>query len=51
MRLCKRLGNPLKLESIFGNLIENQKFTEQYAEMIDVIYANPNVSEQMKKMV
>ncbi|CAM4148880.1 mannitol dehydrogenase family protein [Zobellia nedashkovskayae] len=41
----------LKLESIFGNLIENQKFTEQYAEMIDVIYANPNVSEQMKKMV
>ncbi|CAM3576334.1 mannitol dehydrogenase family protein [Zobellia roscoffensis] len=41
----------LRLDSIFGNLIENQKFTEQYAKMIDIIYANPNVSEQMKQMV
>lgn len=41
----------LKLESIFGNLIQNKEFTSLYIEMIDTLYANPDIAAQMKKMI
>ena len=41
----------LKLKSLFGDLINNKKFTDLYSEMIDVIYTNPDISQQMKKMI
>ncbi len=41
----------LKLRSLFGDLINNKKFTDLYSEMIDAIYTNPDISQQMKKMI
>jgi len=41
----------LRLESIFGNLIRNDRFTALYTEMIDEIYRNPDISLPMQKIV
>ena len=41
----------LKLEDIFGNLINNQRFTTLYSEMIDAIYKDNDIAKEMKKIL
>lgn len=39
----------LRLEAIFGELIENQSFTDLYAKMVKRIYDDPNISRWMER--
>jgi mannitol 2-dehydrogenase len=41
----------LKLMPVFGDLIQNERFTKLYSEMIDAVYENPDISLQMKRIV
>ena len=41
----------LRLRSVFGDLVNNERFASAYAGMIDAVYANPDVSLQMKKII
>ena len=47
-------NNPLsflKLESIFGNLTNNERFTTLYSEMIEALYKDNDISKEMKKIL
>lgn len=57
-KLCKAANNTqtdplafIKLESIFGNLIENQRFTSLYIEMIQKIYKDTNIKKYMLEII
>lgn len=41
----------LKLESIFGDLIRDQRFTPSYSEMVQALYANPDISRKMRQLL
>jgi len=41
----------IRQESIFGNLIKNEKFTKLYTEAIQKIYEDANIKEYMKDMI
>jgi len=41
----------IRLESIFGNLFENSRFTEKYSELVLKIYRNPNISGYMTEII
>ncbi|QEG22666.1 mannitol dehydrogenase family protein [Mariniblastus fucicola] len=41
----------LKLKQVFGGLAQNHRFAEVYIEMIDALYANPDVSVLMRKLL
>jgi len=41
----------LKLEPVFGNIIHNEQFTALYTEMIQTLYENPDISQQMRKLL
>jgi mannitol 2-dehydrogenase len=41
----------LRLESLFGDLIENKRFAAQYAEMVGAVYANPDIARQMESVL
>jgi mannitol 2-dehydrogenase len=41
----------LKLENIFGDLAENERFTALYTEMVKAIYENPDIAKQMEKVL
>ena len=43
--------NFLKLEEIFGRLIENKQFTKRYAEMIQLIYDGQGIRKIMSGMI
>ena len=40
----------IKQESLFGNLINEDKFTSLYSDLVQKIYANPNIREIMKTL-
>lgn len=37
----------IRQESLFGDLIDNERFTKLYAEMVQKIYADPNITKYM----
>jgi mannitol 2-dehydrogenase len=41
----------LKLRAIFGDLIENKTFTDEYAKMVGILYENPDVSKPMQALL
>jgi len=41
----------LKLTPVFGDLIQNERFTKLYSEMIDTVYQNPDISLQMQRIL
>ncbi|NNK17888.1 MAG: mannitol dehydrogenase family protein [Maribacter sp.] len=41
----------IRQESLFGNLIENERFTTLYAEAVEKIYRNTNIKNYMKNMI
>lgn len=41
----------LKLTAVFGDLAQSKEFTDTYATMLDTLYANPNIAEQMQAML
>lgn len=41
----------LKLTPVFGDLLENERFTGVYSEMIDRLYGNPDVSVPMRTIL
>jgi mannitol 2-dehydrogenase len=41
----------LKLTSVFGDLIQNERFTKFYSEMIDAVYKDPDISLQMQRIL
>lgn len=41
----------LKLRSVFGDLVDNERFTTLYAGKIGAIYDDPDVSLQMRKIL
>ncbi len=41
----------IKLESLFGNLIQNERFTTCYVEMVQHIYKDGDIKKQMERML
>ncbi|MBM1108215.1 mannitol dehydrogenase family protein [Aurantibacter crassamenti] len=41
----------IKQESLFGELINNERFTKLYAEMVQKIYKDTNIKKHMKDMI
>jgi mannitol 2-dehydrogenase len=41
----------IRQESIFGNLVKNQRFTTLYASMINKIYEDQNIKKHMKNLL
>lgn len=41
----------LKLESIFGDLINKERFTTLYSEMIEAIYKDNDITKEMEKIL
>ncbi|GJM27720.1 MAG: mannitol 2-dehydrogenase [Cyclobacteriaceae bacterium] len=41
----------VRLESVFGKLINNERFTKLYAEMVQKIYMDANIKKYMKEMI
>jgi len=41
----------IRQESLFGNLIKNERFTKLYAEAIQKIYKDVNIKKHMKDMI
>ncbi|MGY8916285.1 MAG: mannitol dehydrogenase family protein [Flavobacteriales bacterium] len=41
----------IKLESLFGDLAKNDRFTELYATMVQKIYKDPNIKRYMQDMI
>ncbi|MDP0491144.1 MAG: mannitol dehydrogenase family protein [Verrucomicrobiota bacterium JB023] len=41
----------LKIESIFGDLVKNPVFTDEYVRMIDEITGNPDIARQMQTLL
>lgn len=41
----------LKLETIFGGLINNKRFTTLYSEMIDALYKENDITKEMEKIL
>ena len=41
----------LKLKTIFGKLADNEVFTEKYIRMVDAVYENPDIAQQMKAVL
>ncbi|NNK76485.1 MAG: mannitol dehydrogenase family protein, partial [Maribacter sp.] len=41
----------IRQESLFGNLIENERFTALYTEAVGKIYRNANIKNYMKNMI
>ncbi|MEP2240491.1 MAG: hypothetical protein ABJI22_19140, partial [Maribacter sp.] len=40
----------IRQETLFGNLINEDKFSNLYSDLVQKIYANPNVKEIMKAL-
>lgn len=41
----------LKLKPVFGDLIEQEAFTATYSRMVDALYKNPDIAQQMQAML
>ena len=41
----------IRLESIFGNLIEDARFTNKYSEFVTKIYEDTNIKNHMKEII
>ncbi|MDA8596662.1 mannitol dehydrogenase family protein [Flavobacteriaceae bacterium] len=41
----------IRLESLFGDLIKNEKFTKMYTEVVQKIYKDTNIKKHMKEMI
>ncbi len=41
----------LKLESVFGNLAQEKAFTEKYIPMVEALYENPDIAQQMQALL
>ncbi|GHC62754.1 mannitol dehydrogenase family protein [Roseibacillus persicicus] len=41
----------LRVEAVFGDLSENQVFTDDYVRMIDALYENPNIARLMQALL
>jgi len=41
----------IRIESLFGNLITNERFTETYTEAVKKIYKDTNIKKYMKDMI
>jgi len=41
----------LELEPVFGHLIHDDRFTTVYAEMVQALYENPDISRLMRKLL
>jgi len=41
----------LRLQDIFGNLIDNKRFTDRYKEMITLVYEREDIRGIMKEMI
>ncbi|WP_297798576.1 mannitol dehydrogenase family protein [uncultured Eudoraea sp.] len=41
----------IKQESLFGNLVKNDRFTELYTEAVHNIYKDPNIKKYMRDMI
>ena len=41
----------IRQESLFGNLINNERFTKLYTEEVQKIYEDANIKEYMKHMI
>ncbi|WP_372806317.1 mannitol dehydrogenase family protein [Pontiella sp.] len=39
----------LRIDPIFGDLVENERFTALYTEMVEALYADPNIDRLMEK--
>lgn len=40
----------LRMDNIFGDLIEHKQFVDAYADMIHRLYSEPDISEVMQKL-
>lgn len=41
----------LRVRAVFGNLSENQAFTDEYVRTIDALYENPNIARLMQALL
>ncbi|MGB5173070.1 MAG: mannitol dehydrogenase family protein [Eudoraea sp.] len=41
----------IRQESIFGNLIRNERFTKLYSEVVHKMYKDPNIKKYMRDMI
>ena len=41
----------LGLRSVFGDLIRHDRFTSLYAEMVEALYDDPNISLRMQELL
>ena len=41
----------LRLEPIFGDLVNNEHFTALYSEMVGALYDDPNIARLMEKIL
>lgn len=41
----------IKLESLFGNLVKNERFTKLYVDMVQSIYEDSDIKKQMQSML
>ena len=41
----------IRLESLFGDLIKNEKFTKMYTEVVQKIYTDTNIKKYMKDTI
>ena len=41
----------LKLRTVFGDLVDREAFTDQYVQMIDDLYDNPDIARQMQALL
>lgn len=41
----------LKLKPVFGALARNKTFTDEYGRMIDALYENPDIAQQMQALL
>ena len=41
----------LRLEPIFGDLVNNEQFTALYSEMVGALYDDPNIARLMEKIL
>ena len=41
----------IKQESIFGNLIKNERFTKLYSDMVHKIYTDVNIKKHMRDLI
>ena len=41
----------IRQETLFGNLVKNERFTKLYSEAVQKIYTDPNIEKYMKEML